>query len=428
LTGMYRINRLIFIELLTLLIVISALSPLPAAPLPGAAGKEQDTGKAPRVFLLDPLELSAVKKEIRTGSQRFAPALKRLMKDADAALYAGPFSIVNKSITPPGGDRHDYTSLAPYWWPNPATKDHLPYIRRDGERNPEGEEIGDHKNLSAFISTVNTLALAAYFSDNSLYARRAELLLSQWFLDQKTLMNPNVDYGQFIPGAAKGRAAGIIDTRRLPEVIDAVGLLQSVKELPSPDRKGLESWFGRYLDWLLKSDLGSKERNAKNNHGVWYDAQVAPIALFLGRDEAGHALREGIKKRIAAQIEPDGSQPLELARTNSFSYSLFNLEAFFRLAACGDRLGLNLWDYRTEDGRGIHRALEWLLPFAAGERQWPYRQIIPSGKEQIFTLLRQAAIKYKSSSYGRLAEKIAPDPSQENRVNLLFPSSAHQNF
>jgi hypothetical protein len=38
-------------------------------------------------------------------------------------------------------------SLAPYWWPDPKSPNGLPYIRRDGERNPEIKQITDHAQL-----------------------------------------------------------------------------------------------------------------------------------------------------------------------------------------------------------------------------------------------------------------------------------------
>ena len=376
----------------------------------------------PKVFLLDVKSLSAVKEEIRSGSQRFALPLKGLIKDAEKALLQSPFSVVGKKAVPPSGDRHDYLSQAPYWWPNSKTADGLPYVRRDGERNPATEKITDHKNMNDTIANIRTLSLACYFTGDERYAVRASFLLRKWFLDEDTRMNPSLNYGQFVPGSRAGRPAGIIETRNLPEIIDAVGLMGTVKDLAISERKGLESWFTRYLDWLLNSELGKKERGAKNNHGTWYDAQVVPIAFFLGRhDLASQVLRDALKKRLAAQIEPDGRQPLELARTNAWSYSLFNLGAFFRLAACGEHLGLNIWDYRTADGRGIRTALDWLIPFASGKMKWPYGQINGLKKGAAFPLLRQAAVKYQSRVYRQLAEDVAPLHSKNDRLNLLFP-------
>lgn len=34
-------------------------------------------------------------------------------------------------------------SVGPYWWPDPSKPDGLPYIRKDGHKNPERGKIGD---------------------------------------------------------------------------------------------------------------------------------------------------------------------------------------------------------------------------------------------------------------------------------------------
>ena len=67
---------------------------------------------------------------------------------------------MDKTITPPSGDKHDYMSQAPYWWPDPAKADGRPYIRRDGQRNPEINRLTDHDNLGRLTSAVATLGLA----------------------------------------------------------------------------------------------------------------------------------------------------------------------------------------------------------------------------------------------------------------------------
>src|SRR6476469_7472519 len=117
---------------------------------------------APRVFILDGRELAATKLRIRSNDQTFAAALANLEKDARRALQQQPLSVISKAVTPPSGDKHDYMSQAPYFWPNPDKPGGLPYINRDGERNPELEKITDHNGLDQMAVAVRALSLAYY--------------------------------------------------------------------------------------------------------------------------------------------------------------------------------------------------------------------------------------------------------------------------
>jgi hypothetical protein len=70
---------------------------------------------------------------------------------------------------------------------------------------------------------------------------------------------------------------------------------------------------------------------AINNHWTWYDVQISSIALFLNRTDIGKGiLQTNLDKLISIQIKPDNRQPFELKRTNSWDYSLFNLQGLFK--------------------------------------------------------------------------------------------------
>src|SRR5690349_9166948 len=137
----------------------------------------------PRVFLLDGDRIEKSRELLKSGDASLKPALDKLKHDADAAMSVGPFSVVDKKVAPPSGDKHDYMSQAPYFWPNPDTQNGLPYIRRDGERNPEINKITDHKSLDDLENSVETLALAYYFKGDEVYAAKAVQLLRAFFLD-----------------------------------------------------------------------------------------------------------------------------------------------------------------------------------------------------------------------------------------------------
>ena len=363
----------------------------------------------PRVFLLDAKVLQH-QRENKDTQPNFRAALTCVRAEADKAMRAGLFSVMHKDATPPSGDKHDYMSLAPYFWPNPDTPNHLPYVRRDGERNPEIKGISDHDEMGKMASSVHALALGYYFTGNEAWAARAALLLRTWFLDPSTKMNPNLEYAQGIRGITTGRGIGIIDSHSLTEVVDAVGLLSGSKNWNEAEQKDMEQWFAAFLDWLRTSKNGKDEFNAKNNHGSFYDVQTVDYALFLRRDDlARQILSAAEQKRIATQIEPDGKQPLELARTRSFGYSCFNLRALTELAILGEHVGVDFWHFKTKDGRSIRAALDYLLPYGLGEKPWPYKQLGDLGARDLVQPLLEAARAYRKSAYEAAAKKIEGD-------------------
>ena len=360
----------------------------------------------PRVFLLDANRLEASRMAARRDTE-LRPALLKLREDAQRALSTRPLSVTTKTVTPPSGDKRDYMSQAPYFWPDAKTANGLPYIRRDGERNPEIDRINNHRVLDDMEAAVETLALAYYFENDEKYATKASELLRTFFLNPETRMNPNLQFAQGIPGVNTGRGIGLIETRGLTRVVDSIGLLAGSKSWTVTDQKGMQRWFTDFLQWMVESENGKEEAAAKNNHGTYYDLQVVSFALFLNKTDLAREVLETVKqKRIAVQIEPDGRQPLELARTKAWSYSVGNLDGLMLLARIAENVGVDLWTYQTADGRSIRKALDFLVPFAVGEKKWPYRQLGDWQPEMLFRLIRRAFEKYDDSQIKNLAQRL----------------------
>lgn len=373
------------------------------------------------MYLLQEATLSARKAQLAAGEKTLQPAREALLKEADKALQSGPFSVMDKKLVPPSGNKHDYMSLGPYWWPDPEQPDGKPYIRRDGEVNPESSSSDtDRPTLERMRAAVQTLALAYYFTGKEDYAAHAAKLLRTWFLDQATKMNPHLEYGQAVPGRVTGRGIGIIDTRALPEMLDYVALLQSSPSWTKADNDGLKVWMGAYLNWLLTSKNGRDEADEHNNHGTWYDVQVAGLALFVGKPEIAKEAVERAKTRLVKHIEPSGQQPHELARTKGFSYSAMNLAGFFDLADFGRAVGIDLWHFQSDDGRGLRRALDFLAPFADPNKKWEHQQIGNAEYQMALLPLLKRGAHFEGANYASFIEKLPPEKAREHRAQLIY--------
>jgi len=378
----------------------------------------------PRVFCMRPDALAKTKARIMAGDRTLQPAMNQLLKQANKALKAEPVSVTDKTFVPPSGDKHDYMSFGPYWWPDPTKKDGLPYVKRDGKVNPESFKDSDSPRLNKMVHRVRTLAMAYYFTGQEKYARHAAHLLRVWFLAPSTRMNPHLKYGQAVPGSSEGRCFGIIDSRHFAQLVDAIGMLATSQSWTTKDQQGMVEWFDRYLNWLRTSAYGQEADQCLNNHATWYDVQVASIAFFVGQPDLAKKVLTAVKsRRIESQIEPDGRQPHELARTRSFSYSLMNLQGMFDLATLGKRAGVDLWHDNSADGRGIRKALEFLAPYANPNEQWPYEQIssVNGARTALLPLLWRASAVYGEKRYNDLINRFPQHTVAEHRMQLLYP-------
>ena len=306
-----------------------------------------------------------------------APGAAARVRRADAALAAPLSAIVDRPEPSPTGDPHDYVSYARYWWPDPNSRTGLPYVRHDGHANLAQVRKGDEERLGTMQDAVRDLALGWAATHRRAYADRAATWLRAWFVAPATRMNPNLEYAQVQLGHRKnhGNPTGILDARKFAETVDALRLLRDSGALAPADLAAIDAWFRAYLDWMLHSENGRGEYEARNNHGSWFLAQAAAIALYLGDEGDARALCAEDRARIGWQIRPDGSQPEELAREDGLTYSAFNLEAQFELALMAQGLGIDLARYVAPEGGSLQAATDFLRPYNGAPERWPGKQL-----------------------------------------------------
>ena len=295
----------------------------------------------------------------------------RVLTAARVYLAEAPVTITASASPRSAGGPHDFFSEGDYWWPDPEHPDG-PYIQRDGRTNPAN--FTDHRRYLMRLSVqVPALVAAWVITSERRYADHAVAHLRAWFVDPATRMNPNLEYAQAIHGRATGRSIGIIDTIHLVEVSRAIERLRGSTALPRETDQAVTAWFMDYLAWLTTSSRGLEERDAKNNHGTCWVMQVAAFARLTGRHDLLDAARARFKDvLVPGQIADDGSFPLELRRTKAYGYSLFNLDAMATIAALLSTPTDDLWRFQTGDGRGLRKAMGFMVPFIRDKGSWPY--------------------------------------------------------
>lgn len=368
----------------------------------------------PRIWNLESLN--------KAKSERSA-AKDQLFKDANKALTKNISSVMDKVTPAPSGDKHDYISCGPYWWPDPANPTG-PYIRKDGVVN-KSVTTPDKKNLGTMTNSVIQLSLAYYLTSDEKYAKKAVENLRIWFLNPQTRMNPNMNFGQTIFGhfGGKGRGAGMIETYKLVEMLDGVELLKKSSHFTAVDQQGLTNWFSSFLDWMMTSEVGNQEYNTKNNHGTSFEIQATRYALFVGKENiARKYIDDFTARRIFSQIEPDGKQPFELVRTKALHYSTFNLTHILDMCYIAKTMNINLFDVKSSDGRSISKGLDYVAQFVGKpQSQFPYKQIVDwDGVQQRICLQLYRADKFVTTPVYEKYYRNKQNDSKNDYNYILF--------
>jgi alginate lyase len=125
---------------------------------------------------------------------------------------------------------------------------------------------------------------------------------------------------------------------------------------------------------------------------------------------------------LPAQMAPDGSFPLEIARTKPYGYSLFNLDAMAAIAQILSTPAANLWTFELADGRGMRRALAFMAPPIADKTAWKHPRDVEYFDQWP---MRHAALLFGGIAlheprYVDLWKTLKPDSDVEEVVRNFF--------
>ncbi|KAJ7092770.1 chondroitin AC/alginate lyase [Mycena belliarum] len=287
---------------------------------------------------------------------------------------SGPWSVTDKPMVAPSGSKQDYMSWAPYWWPNctgvgnttELTPEQIwvtcPYVNRDGQFNPDRLTIND---IGAFYNLSDAVlynALAFSFQDN-----HAAKFVNTWFLDSQTGMNPNLNYAQMQRGPT---GQGGRDLKSFVKIVSGILILRKRKctDWTAEIDAKMNAWTQKYIIWLETNPLG-----VADNHGSFCYNQLIAAKLLVndvpGSVAASDKFFNGIYQD---QINSNGEQPFEAARTRPYHYRNYNLAAMItnaRLLKYADPTS-DPWNRTTKAGATIKDAMDMTMtvdPNASGE-------------------------------------------------------------
>ena len=298
--------------------------------------------------------------------------LKRgILERATLNIQEEPVTITSFIAERSAGDVHDFYSEGDYWWPDSLNLDG-PYIRRDGETNPDNFVAHRHAMIR-FSSIVGNLTSAYLLTKDKKYVEAVMKHVRAWFINEETLMRPSLQYAQAIKGIATGRGIGIIDTVHLMEVAQSLLQLEKAGVLSEEDINGSKKWFSDYLKWMSTHPYGIDEMNAKINHGTCWVMQAAVFARYVDNKDMIRFCSDRYKEVLLPnQMAEDGSFPRETARTKPYGYSLFNLDAMATICQTLSTTTDNLWIFSVDNTKNMLKGIDFIFPYVVDKTSWPF--------------------------------------------------------
>lgn len=324
---------------------------------------------------------------------------------------------------------NNYTSFATYYHPDPNSPTGFPYIRKDGFRNNEIEKISDRPYLNSMHYYLLRFCTLYALTKSEKYAEKSIEIIKKFFIDENTKMNPDLTYSGIVIGNNMDdlRIRGaIIDTSILSRLPDLLALINPSSSWSKEIEDGMFLWFDSMINWLKTHPRGIRQAGYSHNIKTAYISQLCSYLYYCGKQsEAKAYLENNVRNLLSAQIDSEGKQPLEMDRAKSRHYSSFNLTLLIRLAKISNSLGVNVWNYEDENGRGsIRKAMKYLCECYANPQKWTASD---EENDPIITrhFLNDGVILYSNNIIHEIYEKVKIDERNRNLHDYLCLPNAN---
>lgn len=333
----------------------------------------------------------------------------------------------NWANIPSSIDKNDYVSLHRYSWPDSTGR----YTDiRNGETNPEIYDF-DRPKLDRISTAIFYLSLAYFYFEEPDYARKATELITNWFLNDDSKMNPHLKYAQVALGVDdRDNSQGIIDAIDFIKVIDSVSLIYDSRYWTHSKHIELKNWFYSFSKWIDDVNYNTRtycKEEWCNNVSTWFDAQKTIYFLFTQQEDRleSRSSIQPIQDKISLQFTAEGQQPFEKRFRAEQHYFYYNLSGYMTIAHMRkQRPGIDRdWQVlSSSDFGGIKPALDVIVSHRNGEDVSNFFKSTDDFDEcRYLEIFRPAAIAFDHSEYEGVAQQLLFEGCRNLVVSLTLP-------
>lgn len=224
----------------------------------------------------------------------------------------------------------------------------LATVHIEGTLPGQGIEQASRRALQD-LPVARDLALAWRRTGDRRYLQQAGRYLLAWSSTYKPSFNP-------------------IDESGFEDLIVAYDLTEP--DLNAATRRRFDVFLRSVATGYLEAmETGKVERpQTLTNNWQSHRIKLATLAAFQLGDAALIArARTAFEKQIAANLRPDGSV-LDFPMRDALHYVVFSLQPLLTAAYAAKVHRQDWYTYATPEGATLHRSLDWLAPYARGDK------------------------------------------------------------
>lgn len=314
-------------------------------------------------------QLKEIKKDVNSRLE-----IAKVIEYADYCLDQPYITVTEKSKSFCLNDKHYYTSIGIYWWPNDTSKDGFPYVNKDGYANPEYKEY-DYIKLKQLSKRLRYLSLAYFFTKKKKFYNYYVGQVKAWFIDDDTKMYPNFEYAQVIPGRNenKGRGAGLSEAVEFNSIIESLRLINSCHRIKKSILKPVIKWFADFAEWMENSEIGKSCASGNDNIAICYDVLLLNMSILSGNTaRAKEIVTHFPEVRLQRQIDEKGRFTAELKRTKAYYYSINSLSHILDFSLLSESIGYHVY---ASNNQAVNNSFSFLKGFVGNRELFTYNQI-----------------------------------------------------